>query len=100
MSDETYHIEKQYREKLEKTGVPEHLHDGLIRYLVHHIQPGHFLTAVLQNDLREACAHGDVASIEGLQSLITFLYNGAPGAAWGSDAAVQRWLSARVAVRS
>ena len=33
--------------------IPERLHDGLTHYLKHHIPVGDFLTAVLQNDLKE-----------------------------------------------
>ena len=76
-------------------GVPEHLIDGLALYLVAHIQPGHFLTAVLSNDLREAIGRGDTASIAGLKPLVVYLYNRVPGNAWGNAQNVSDWLNER-----
>lgn len=90
--------EEFYLEGLTEYGVPEHLHGGLVRYLVQHIQPGHFLTAVLENDLREAMGRADDVSRAGLYSIVLFLYNDAPAPCWGSPEAVAAWLKARSAV--
>lgn len=84
--------EVEYLQRMERLGVPEHLREGLMRYLVYRIQPGHFLTAVLRNDLFSAIARGDNESIAGLKALVTFLHNGVPSIAWGSVLHVQRWL--------
>ena len=81
-----------YLERMERALVPAHLRDGLVRYLVHHIRPGYFLTAVLQNDLRAAIAHGDAASLTWLPELIRFLENDVPLMAWGSPRLVDVWL--------
>lgn len=78
--------------------VPEHLRDGLLRYLDLHIRPGHFLTAVLENDLREAMGRADIGSRAGLFDLVGYLYNKAPGGAWGSKQAVKLWLSPAIPV--
>ena len=79
-------------ERLRAARVPEHLHGGLMRYLVHHLQPGHFLTAVLSNDLREAMGRADETSRAGLFEIVSFLYNNAPAAAWGNLERVEDWL--------
>ncbi|MBB6228318.1 flagellar motor switch protein FliG [Polymorphobacter multimanifer] len=39
--------------------IPERLRGGLVRYIVKGIPTGHFLQAVISNDLREACARAD-----------------------------------------
>ena len=76
-------------------GVPEHLVSGLALYLVARLPPGHFLTAVLSNDLREAIGHGDAASIAGLKPLVVYLFNRVRGDAWGSAQKVTDWLSGK-----
>lgn len=84
---------RRLEERLIKAGVPEHLRSGLVCYLLHHIPPGHFLTAVLENDLMEAMGRADELSLVGLFSLVSFLYNDAPSGAWGSPAKVRAWLT-------
>jgi len=46
--------------------IPPHMMDGLTRYIEHGIALGGFLTAVLENDLREACARADDINIRNL----------------------------------
>lgn len=79
---------------LDRANVPEHLHGGLLRYLLLGLRPGHFLTAVLENNLAEAFGRADETSRAGLFSLVTFLYNDVPRSAWGSPAKVEDWMTA------
>ena len=72
--------------------VPNHLHDGLRRYVENRIQPGDFLTAVLENDLREACLRADDISGPALHNIVAYLYNYIPMKAWGSPENVHAWL--------
>jgi hypothetical protein len=58
--------------------IPEHLREGLERYLVHRIRPGSFLCSVLDNDLREAVTRADPESLVALPRLAVLLYNEAP----------------------
>jgi len=76
-------------------GVPHHVIDGLSLYVLLGIQPGHFLTAVLENDLRESFARADEECRRGLFALVCFLYNGIPARAWGSPERVEQWLDTR-----
>lgn len=78
---------------LTRHGVPEHLHEGLTRYVEHQIRPGSFLRAVLENDLHGAFSHGDPAAIAGLGGLVRWLHNCAPAACWGSPERVRDWLA-------
>jgi hypothetical protein len=71
--------------------VPEHLRDGLARYLLDRILPGSFLQAVLCADLSEAARRGDPSSLVGLGGLMAFLDHYAPDGSWGSRAAVLAW---------
>lgn len=79
--------------RLVESDVPEALHDGLVHYIAERRHVGHFLTAVLSNDLREACARADDICRQHLYAVVFFLYNYAPSNCWGSSTAVERWLN-------
>lgn len=93
MVAEKTEAEARYLGLMAQTGVPEHLRDGLVLYLVHQIQPGSFMLAVLSNDLKEAFSRADETSRAGMFELVKFLYNHAPFSAWGSPDRVQDWLT-------
>jgi hypothetical protein len=77
--------------KMNAALVPEHLQEGIEAHCLTGRPVGQFLTAVLCNNLREAVAYGDPASMEGLRGIIQFLHNYAPGGCWGSPELVQKW---------
>lgn len=81
-----------YETRARGAGVPGHLIDGLVLYLVEGISPGHFLTAVLENNLMAAMSRADEVSRAGLFELCIFLYNDVPERAWGSPARVRAWM--------
>jgi hypothetical protein len=72
--------------------VPSHMHGGLIRYLECGIEPGHFLYAVLSNDLRRAVERADLTNLHRLADYVKFLYNYAPSSSWGSPERVSDWI--------
>lgn len=72
--------------------IPHYMHEGLIQYLEHHTPPGQFLSAVISNDLREACERADDTNIHLLHVYIAFLYNHAPIGSWGSPKAFKSWV--------
>lgn len=71
--------------------VPPHLREGILAWAMDARPVGNFLTAVIENDLREAVARGDENSLTGLKGLVQFLYNYAPSPCWGSPAKVEAW---------
>jgi hypothetical protein len=76
-------------------GVPVHLVGGFARYVFQGLPPGHFLTAVLENDLMEAMSRADEKSRAGLFALCSFIYNHLPQTAWGSPERVETWIRER-----
>ncbi len=74
-----------------QTRVPEHLRAGLWTWCAWGVLPGHFLQAVLKNDLRDAFARGDKISVAGLQPMLEWLWNWAPGQSHGSLQRVASW---------
>jgi hypothetical protein len=52
---------------------------------------GHFLSAVLTNDLFGVKAHADLESWANLRELIDYIYNHLPGPCWGSRKKMEEW---------
>lgn len=65
---------------------------GMRRYVEAGSEPGHFLSAVLTNDLAEACARADDEGRIWLFSLVRWCYNELPANAWGSPEKVANWM--------
>ena len=84
--------EDTLRANLIRSGVPEHMHGGYVRYLLHGVLLGHFLMAVLTNNLKEAGARADETNQRALYQHVNFLYNYAPVSSWGSLETVSAWL--------
>ena len=76
-------------------GIPSHMWEGLAAYILHGLPTGHFLTAVLSNDLREAVNRADKDNIKALPAYVKFLYNDAPAGCWGSEDKVESWIKRR-----
>jgi hypothetical protein len=68
-----------------------YLIDGLARFFNQGVKPGHFLSAVLSNDLQETYGRADDVSRGILPRLMELLYNHAPSAAWGSARQFEAW---------
>lgn len=72
--------------------VPAHLHRGLADYIARGVNPGGFLLAVLQNDLRAAVFKaGDDIRIQDLRALTKFLTWSAPAECFGTAEKVRAW---------
>jgi hypothetical protein len=80
-------------EALPRAGIPDHLHDGLVRYFADGILPGSFLQAVLCNDLTQTVKRGDRSSLAALPPLVEFLLWVAPMTAWGTRNNVLAWTT-------
>ncbi len=78
--------------KAESCGVEDRHAGALTRYLFDQIPPGHFMTAVLSNDLKETFGRGDAGSIANLRSILTFLHSHFPANVWGTEDRVDSYL--------
>jgi hypothetical protein len=72
--------------------IPEHMWDGIRRYVDLGIPPGGFLTALLENDFMEAIIHADDISIFLMKDWARFIYNYLPDECWGSKEKVKLWV--------
>ena len=71
--------------------LPEGLQGGMKRYIEDGISTGHFLTAVLSNDLLGAVSRADGTNIKLLPEIVRWIYNEAPSNCWGTAKQVQAW---------
>jgi hypothetical protein len=72
---------------------PEKFRGGLKRYLENAIMPGHFLGAVLENDLIDAFRRADNESWQLMSELLKFLENEIPAHSWGSPERVRAYIA-------
>jgi len=84
--------ESEIQQRARRVGVPDHLIDGLTNYILHGLPPGHFLSAVLANDLIQAMNRADDRSAAGLMALCRFVYYSMPAPSWGSPERVESWI--------
>ena len=80
-----------YEPKANWSLIPEHMHDGIIRWVMRGEPQGGFLMAVLANDFMEAASRADQANGESLKGWAMFLYNYTPRNSWGSPEMVEAW---------
>jgi hypothetical protein len=72
--------------------LPERMHGGVRRYIEQGIPPGDFLTAVISNDLCEACGRADEENQHLLFEYVKFFYCHAPQECWGSQEKYKAWV--------
>lgn len=72
--------------------IPTLVMEGMKRYVEGHVQPGNFLTAVIQNNLSEAIGRADESSLANIKSIVQWFYNESPYTCWGSPEKMEAWL--------
>jgi hypothetical protein len=79
--------------KMGEYGIPERMRGAIVRYVEKRIPPGDFLSAVINNDLREACGRADAENKALLPAYVMWFYNWAPSNCWGYPDATERWCN-------
>jgi len=74
--------------------IPERMGGGITRYILNRIEPGDFLCAIIENDLREAFGRADDENLRNIAAYVSYFYNEAPAACWGSRNAIKYWTGA------
>lgn len=83
---------------LARTGASPAVQESIVNYVEHALRPGHFLCAVIANDLAEAVARADDAHQAALCRIVSWFYQHAPGVCWGSRASLSAWLERRAGI--
>lgn len=84
------HNEKLY--KFQDFHIPEYMMDSIKRYIEDGIQPGSFLTAVIQNNFSQACFRADDENIHNLPAYAAYFYNEVSFESWGSKEKMEKWI--------
>ncbi len=66
--------------------------EGINRFVLHHQPVGHFITAVLSNNLREAFARADDGNQKTMFQIVSYCHNQIPGVCWGTPEKVKAWV--------
>lgn len=72
--------------------IPERMMPSIKRYVEEGVKPGDFLTAVIENDLSEACGRADDENMRNLPAYAAYFYSETPGMCWGSEKAMTLWI--------
>jgi len=83
--------------------IPATTLETLKAWIEHGRPMGSFCTAIVSNDLREACSRADQSNRAALFEIVAWLHNYAPIASWGSPQALKSWprmLSAKASSAS
>ena len=72
--------------------ISEDLKEALEDYVETGELHGHFLTAVLENDLREAVSRADLNNRRNLTEIVMYCLNHIPYQCWGSKERVAEWI--------
>lgn len=81
--------------KFEGYAVNEWMQLTFENYLIHGFEPGSFTTAVLANDLYEACGRADFQNRNCLGDIGRWVYQNCPPQSRGSYEAVRDWCADR-----
>lgn len=72
--------------------IPDRMMEGIYRYMEEGCLPGRFLTAVIENNLMNACAWADDENVQNIPAYAAYLYNECPSASHGSKKKMQDWI--------
>jgi hypothetical protein len=70
-----------------------HMAPAIRRYVERGIPPGHFLCALLSNDLFEAFGRADDDNTAAMHAWTIFVYCELPSGCWGSSEVVNAWIN-------
>lgn len=76
---------------------PSHIQEALLDYANNRHEHGHFVTAVLENNLEGAVVYADERNLPVLPHIVAFTWEHVPREAWGSPQKVSAWLRGRIA---
>ena len=79
--------------------IPKRITEALERYEHGGVLPGHFMQAVLSNNLFYAVSMADDRNYPILKQIVHYVYNEMPGNCWGSRDVVNTWVLAKQAER-
>lgn len=83
------------RDRFDYTRIDPLIRESLDAYAKTGRPVGSFLTALLSNDLFQACSRADNENVWTVPIITAYVYNHLPGECWGSAAKVKAWIQKR-----
>ena len=71
--------------------IPIQIKESLQRYVVYGLDCGHFVEAVLRNDLIDAITRADAENLRLIHQIIIYCLNALPSTCWGTPEKVAEW---------
>lgn len=78
---------------LQTSSIPSRMREHVVAYVMDGHIPCRFVSAVLSNDLKEACITADEDNRYRIYDYVFFLYNYAPSDCFGSKDKFEKWLA-------
>lgn len=72
--------------------IPQNIKSAIDEYVDHGHSVGHFLKAVLSNDLFSAVVRADADSLLALHEICIYILNYTPAPCWGSNKIINDWI--------
>uniref|UniRef100_A0A6M3JJ40 Uncharacterized protein n=1 Tax=viral metagenome TaxID=1070528 RepID=A0A6M3JJ40_9ZZZZ len=80
------------KDDIDYSKLPEHIREGVKRYIENGVPPGRFLMAVISNKLLEAFYQADEINEERMSDIVFWFYYEAPGNCRGSEDIMWTWI--------
>jgi len=72
--------------------LPRHMREGVKRYIEEGCEPGNFLSAIIQNKLKESFQYADDININKIRDFVQYFFSHAPAICWGSEERMENWI--------
>lgn len=73
--------------------IPDRMMNGIDNYVNHRLEPGGFLSAIIENNLVSAIFRADDENIRNIPAYVAYFYNEVPSVCWGSREKMKEWLN-------
>ena len=91
---------QEMAESLQKAEIPDHLHGGLMRYVLQGIRPGGFLSACIALKVEEAVQRAaDEPTKRSIPKITTWLLTEAPEECVGTQELMDAWIAKKAEER-
>ena len=81
----------RYEREFISRGLPGYMWEGIRHHVSVGEPTGHFLTALLSNNMADVVSHGDDNNMALLKVWVLYLYNVLPSGCWGTGDKCQAW---------
>lgn len=89
---ESQDVQDELKRGLDTYQIPTYMYKALREYVNDHKAPGHFIQAIIMNNLSDAVAHADEKNLFVLRAWVGIFHNFAPSLCHGSEEKYKEWI--------